>query len=137
LAPTPNIYFESIIFINEFVLFKKIMITDLTYLKNMSGGNEAVIKEMIGIFIEQVDEISSEMFLALKEGDWLSLSRLAHKAKSSVAIMGMTEMEAELKRLERIAGEGKEIDAFKKLVEKFNTDSHIAIDELKDYAKIK
>jgi HPt (histidine-containing phosphotransfer) domain-containing protein len=135
LASRPNIYLESTIFIIELVLFKKTMMTDLTYLKNMSGGNQAVMKEMIGIFIEQVNEISNEMLLALKEEDWLSLSRLAHKAKSSVAIMGMTEMESELKRLERIAGEGKEIEEFKKLVEKFNADSHIAIKELENFTK--
>ena len=113
------------------------MKTDLTYLKSMSGGNEEVVKEMIGIFIDQVHEISEGMALALKEEDWLSLSRLAHKAKSSVAIMGMLEMEAELKRLEHIAGEGKEVITFKTLVDKFNVDCHIAIDELKAFAKIK
>jgi HPt (histidine-containing phosphotransfer) domain-containing protein len=113
------------------------MMTDLTYLKNMSGGNEEVVKEMIGIFIEQVNEISNDMILAVKEEDWLSLSRLAHKAKSSVAIMGMSELETELKRLERIAGEGKEVETFKTLVEKFTGDSRIAIEELKSFAKNK
>jgi HPt (histidine-containing phosphotransfer) domain-containing protein len=113
------------------------MKTNLTYLKNMSGGNEEVIKEMIGIFIEQVVEIDHDMSQALKEKDWLSLSRLAHKAKSSVAIMGMSELEGDLKKLERIAGEGKEIDVFKELVEKFNTDSRIAIEELKSFTKVK
>ncbi len=102
----------------------------------MSGGNNEVMKEMIDIFIEQVDEISNNMYLALKEKDWLSLSRLAHKAKSSVAIMGMSELEGELKKLERIAGEGKEVDTFKSLVEKFNEDSRIAVEELKNFAKI-
>jgi HPt (histidine-containing phosphotransfer) domain-containing protein len=113
------------------------MITDLTYLKNMAGGNEEVIKEMIGIFNEQVAELSRDMMLAMKEEDWLSLSRLAHKAKSSVAIMGMSELAGDLKKLERIAGEGKEITVFKTLVEKFNTDSQIAIEELKNFAKVK
>jgi HPt (histidine-containing phosphotransfer) domain-containing protein len=113
------------------------MMTDLTYLKNMAGGNEEVIKEMIGIFNEQVAELSCDMMLAMKEEDWLSLSRLAHKAKSSVAIMGMSELAGDLKKLERIAGEGKEIAVFKTLVEKFNADSQIAIEELKNFAKVK
>ena len=113
------------------------MKTDFTYLKNMSGDNEEVMKEMIGIFIEQVNEISEGMVLALEEKDWLSLSRLAHKAKSSVAIMGMSEMEAELKRLEKKAGEGKEVNTYNTLVNKFKVDCDIAIDELKAFAKIK
>lgn len=109
------------------------MKTDLTYLKNMSGGNKEVMKEMIDIFCEQVKEISENMFQSLSDNDWLSLSRLAHKAKSSVAIMGMAEMENDLKKLEHYAAEQKEVDIYKSLVEKFDAECKIAIGELKNY----
>jgi HPt (histidine-containing phosphotransfer) domain-containing protein len=109
------------------------MKTDLTYLTNMSGGNKSVMKEMIDIFCEQVKEISDNMNVSLAESDWLSLSRLAHKAKSSVAIMGMAEMESDLKKLERYAAEQKDVHTYKGLVEKFDSECKVAIEELKDF----
>lgn len=109
------------------------MKTNLTYLTNMSGGNQKVMKEMIDIFCEQVKEISDNMYVSLSENDWLSLSRLAHKAKSSVAIMGMAEMENDLKKLERNAAEQKDVHNYKSLVEKFDSECKIAIEELKNY----
>ncbi|NJK97726.1 MAG: hypothetical protein HC905_24970 [Bacteroidales bacterium] len=37
------------------------MITDLSYLNNMSGGSNEIIKEMIGIFNEQSVEYIRDM----------------------------------------------------------------------------
>jgi len=109
------------------------MKTDLTYLKSMSGDSFAVIKEMIDIFAEQVVEISEEMNDALNSKDWLRLSKLAHKAKSSVAIMGMNDMALSLKRLELSAGEGKEPEIYSEIVNQFKIDCSEATVELHNY----
>ncbi len=109
------------------------MKTDLTYLTGMAGGNIEVIKEMIDLFIEQVAEISEEMNVSLEKKDWLHLSKLAHKAKSSVSIMGMNELAVELKQLELIASQGVEHEMFANTVQKFLTDCTEAIEELKNY----
>ena len=109
------------------------MKTDLTYLRNMSSGSEDVIKEMVGIFVDQVKEISDGMHNALNSKEWMTLSKLAHKAKSSVAVMGMNELATNLKRLESIAAEGKDINEYPIIVEKFDDDCKFAIIELKEY----
>jgi HPt (histidine-containing phosphotransfer) domain-containing protein len=109
------------------------MKTDLTYLKGMAGGNVDVIKEMIGLFIDQVAEISEEMNVCLEKKDWLHLSKLAHKAKSSVSIMGMTDLSLELKRLEHSASLGLEQESYLIIVQKFLFDCNEAIEELKNY----
>jgi HPt (histidine-containing phosphotransfer) domain-containing protein len=113
------------------------MKTDLTYLKQMSGGSEETVTEMIGLFIEQVQEISNDMVVALDKKDWNVLSKLAHKAKSSVSIMGMLELADELKKLEMNAGEGKNVETYKKTVEKFVNDCKIAEKELKEHTLAK
>ena len=107
------------------------MKTDLTYLKNMAGGNLAFVKEMIQIFTEQIAEIKADMLSTHASKNWKSLGKLAHKAKSSVAVMGMTELADELKTLERLAGEEKEIEKYKAIVDKFIVDSEQALIELK------
>lgn len=106
------------------------MKTNLTYLKGMAGDNSAIIKEMIEIFIEQVQEISEAMNSNLEKKDWIALGKLAHKAKSSVSIMGMEELAIKLKELEHNAAVGKNIDNYAATVQKFETDCAEAIEEL-------
>lgn len=77
---------------------------DLTYLKTISDGDEAIVKELIEIFIEQVPEFTIGLQDNFKLKNWNSIAALAHKAKSSVISMGMTELgEVDLKNLELLA----------------------------------
>ncbi len=52
------------------------------------------------MFREQVVEIQNEMKDLLAKKDYYSLGLLAHKAKSSVVIMGMNDLGALLKTFE-------------------------------------
>jgi len=106
------------------------MVTDLTYLTNMAVGNPEIIKEMIHIFIEQVQEYISDMQKFLNEKDYIALGRLAHKSKSSVAIMGMNDLAADLKTLELLAKESQETEKYPAFVEKFIQQCEAAIVEL-------
>ena len=109
------------------------MKTDLSYLKNMSGGAYEVMKEMIDLFIEQVAEISDEMHAAYDKKDWIFLGKLAHKAKSSVSIMGMNDLSVLLKNLELNAAEGKNIESYKPTIDLFDSDCGQALIELTTY----
>jgi HPt (histidine-containing phosphotransfer) domain-containing protein len=108
------------------------MVTDLTYLTNMAGGNPEIVKEMIQIFIDQAQEYIVEMRKYLDEKDYLSLGRLAHKSKSSVAIMGMNDLAAELKILELLAKESNEPEKYPVMVDNFINQCKIAIEELRE-----
>lgn len=111
------------------------MITDLTYLKNMSGESSDIIKEMITIFIEQTREYITDMQRLLDEKDYISLGKLAHKAKSSVAIMGMNDLAADLKILELKSKDAQDVETYPAIVTNFVTLSKQAIEELTDYTK--
>jgi len=111
------------------------MITDLTYLTGMTGGSKEVMQEMISIFIEQVGEISDSMDKALLDKNYDNLSKLSHKAKASVSIMGMNDLATKLKELEQNAAELKEIETYPAYVDKFKNDCAIAIDELYSHIK--
>ncbi len=110
------------------------MITDLTYLKNMSGGDTEIIKEMIEIFNEQAQEYMVEMPRLLTEKNYHLLGKLAHKAKSSISIMGMSDVAADLKTLELLTKNNEETDRYQKIVDNFVSQSKIAIVELTDIA---
>lgn len=106
------------------------MKTDLSYLREMSGGNKELVLEMINIFREQVTEFSNEMDKHMASHDYESLGKLAHKAKSSVSIMGLQELATDLKDLENFAREGKKPESYAGIVEKFKQISAIAMQEL-------
>ncbi len=106
------------------------MITDLNYLKTMSGGDSKFIREMIDLFREQIDEYKSIMPELLQNKDYDGLSKIAHKAKSSVAVMGMSEVAELLKELEIITHDKKEVDRYELLINHFLEQSDLAITEL-------
>jgi|ERR1035437_3515105 HPt (histidine-containing phosphotransfer) domain-containing protein len=110
------------------------MITDLAYLRNMSGDNPDIIKEMIGIFIEQAEEYIRDMKKNLEDKNYDAIGKLAHKAKSSISIMGMNDLAADMKTLELLAKEEKEKENYPVFIDKFVSQTQLAITELKETA---
>ncbi len=106
------------------------MITDLSYLKKMSEGDSEFIGEMINIFREQVLEYQITMPELLSSGDYDNLAKLAHKAKSSVAVMGMNNTAEMLKELQEISSEKLDIPKISSYVDKFISDCNQALGEL-------
>ena len=102
------------------------------YLDSVSGGDPEVIREIVEMFREQRVEIYNEMRSYLADRNYLSLGLLAHKAKSSVAIMGMDELAKMLKAFELQAKDGVEPDLYESYIERFKTDTEAAVKELDD-----
>ncbi len=102
------------------------------YLDSVSAGDNEIIIEIVGIFREQVSEVYNEMQALLAEKNYHALGLLAHKAKSSVAIMGMNDLALMLKTFELNAKEGKETEEYSNYISRFKTDTHQALIELDD-----
>lgn len=102
------------------------------YLDSVTGGDADVTKEIVGMFKEQVVETYDQMLKLLAEGDYYNLGQLAHKVKSSVAIMGMTDLAVMLKTFELQAKDGKESEKYASYIERFRTESSGAAGELDD-----
>jgi HPt (histidine-containing phosphotransfer) domain-containing protein len=103
---------------------------DLTYLKNMSAGNKDLVLEMIGIFKQQAAEFVVEMEMLYTKQDFENLGKLAHKAKSSISIMGLTELAKDLKNFENIAKAGIETETYPAFIAKFREETAEAVAEL-------
>lgn len=78
-------------------------ITDLSYLKEMSGNDNSIIGEMIDIFLEQIPEFEDEISKSFETQNWQELGAVAHKAKSSVRTMGMEKSGDCLEQLEHLS----------------------------------
>jgi HPt (histidine-containing phosphotransfer) domain-containing protein len=103
------------------------------YLESVSGGNKEILAELIGMFREQVLEVTAEMRSLHKKDNYYSLGMLAHKAKSSVAIMGMNDLALMLKTFELEGKEGKNKENYKSYIDRYEDEATKASAELENY----
>lgn len=106
---------------------------NIEYLNTVSGGDPNVISEIVVMFKEQSIEIYDEMKSHLLVKKYNLLGSLAHKAKSSVLIMGMNDLAIMLKTLEVQAKEGKESELYESYIERFKVETDAAVTELEDF----
>jgi len=106
--------------------------TNLTYLQNITGGDPETIRELIELFIEQVPEFIGNLKGHLETKRYLELGKEAHKAKSSVMIMGMDDLGWDLKALQLDTISGVKVETYPQHVSRFEKECLIAIDELKE-----
>ena len=102
------------------------------YLDSVSDGNVEIMSELVSMFRDQVAETVIEMKSLLEKNDYYSLGLLAHKAKSSVLIMGMNDLGTLLKTFELQAREGAEADKYESYINRFDHDTGEAVKELDD-----
>lgn len=108
---------------------------NVSYIEEVCGGDKEIIIEMVNIFIDQIPELAGEMESLYNEGKYFDLGLIAHKAKSSVAIMGMEELAGLLKDLEMKAKAELEKDLYKGYIDEFISQTSKAIEELRLYIK--
>ena len=100
------------------------------YLEMVAGEDSDLLKELISMFRDQVAEFNIEMNVLFRERNYHALGNLAHKAKSSVAIMGMDSLANMLKTFELQAKEGKNTDKYESYISRFESDTKSALAEL-------
>ncbi len=105
------------------------------YLDSVAGGDREIIIEIVNMFREQTAEIYAEMKSHFISKNYTALGQLAHKAKSSVSIMGMNHLAAMLKTFELQAREGKESESYDSYITIFKSETEAALLELDDFVK--
>jgi len=106
-----------------------------SYLESVAGGDKEIITDLVKLFCEQVAEFSMEMNSLLTKKDYYSLGLLAHKAKSSIAIMGMEDLALLLKTFELEAKESRNTDRYQAYISRFESDTRTAVAELDNYIR--
>ena len=106
---------------------------NVSYIEEVCGKDKEIITEMVNIFREQMPELAGEMWELYRNKDYFNLGLIAHKAKSSVAIMGMEDMAIKLKDLELKAKAGEDEDLYEGYIKEFVSQGKEAVSELDDY----
>jgi PAS domain S-box-containing protein len=90
--------------------FLKEKLYNLSAINSLSRGNNEFVNKMILVFIDQTTDAvtRAEQALALKNFD--EVSKLIHKIRPSLETLGITSITEEMKKLERISKEGKDIE---------------------------
>jgi len=102
------------------------------YLDSVSGGDPEITREIIVMFKSQSIEIYNEMNSHLSSKNYFMLGQLAHKAKSSVAIMGMNDLALMLKNFELKAKDGTDPELYESYISRFKAETDGAVIELED-----
>lgn len=105
--------------------------TDLKYLKSIIDGDKNILREMIELFLMQVPEYVANMHAFYQAGQFDLLGKEAHKAKSSLDIVGMTELGKEMKVLQLKILEGVDYNGCLVYIHLFETQCNEAIEELR------
>ena len=107
-------------------------ITNLDYLKEITGGEPEIMQEFIQMFFDQLPEFRDGLTNHLANKKWKELGELAHKAKSSVMTFGMNELGYRLKELQLKTQNLEDIDSYPEYVEEFMNEIAQAEIELKE-----
>ena len=102
---------------------------NLEYLNEVSANVEFK-KKIFNMFKKEVEDIEKKMITALKSNNTKELADLAHKAKSSVSILGMKAVAGEMKKLELDIINNLEINSYEKRVYDFLDSCKKAIEEI-------
>ena len=74
---------------------------DLSYLSEISGGDEEFMADMIETFIGEAPQNIEELSAFLLQKNYTQLAKTAHRIKPNLLIMGLPELEGFAKKLER------------------------------------
>lgn len=105
---------------------------DLSYLNQVFQGNQEMISSIIRLFLDQVPGYIEEMKECVERDDLLSLHPLAHKAKSSVAMLGIKSMEHSILKIEFGSKHRKNLDELPYLVTRVSSECEEVLAQLRD-----
>lgn len=104
---------------------------DLSYLNQVFQGNKDLVDNIINLFLQQVPEYINEMVNCVERNDLLSLHPLAHKAKSSIAMLGLKNMEQNIIRIEQDSKHNRNLEDIPQIVMMVQNECAIVYQQLR------
>lgn len=108
---------------------------DLSYLEDITGGDEEVMLEMIHLFISDIPKQILEIKKSIEENDLRAVAANAHKLKPTLQYIGLSEAHVIVKEIEQIGKAGEGEDNIHSLFTKLEEKSEEFIPALKTYAE--
>lgn len=73
---------------------------NLQYLEDISANNREFVNDMLRLFVRQMPQFVRQLRAACETADWPAVRYSVHKMKSSVATVGISELEPVMRQLE-------------------------------------
>ncbi|XZF16505.1 tetratricopeptide repeat protein [Chitinophagaceae bacterium MMS25-I14] len=106
-------------------------ITDLQFLKQLTGGNSEKMRKYIGMFLDNAPRLLQNVQQALETKDFPALKIAAHSLKPQLSYMGVKEEVSNIFLIEQTASEAVHYEKLPPLVAKLHKVCEQAFRELK------
>jgi HPt (histidine-containing phosphotransfer) domain-containing protein len=105
---------------------------DLTMVNTIAGGDQSFIQKMISLFIETVPAGVEDLKAATAAADWDKVGKVAHKLKSTIDSMGISDLKEVIRTIETNGKQQQHTNELPPLVDKVGTVVAECISQLKE-----
>lgn len=93
---------------------------DLTYLQQVFHGNDVMVQKIVKLFLDQGPQFGRDMTECVRKSNWRELHPIAHKLKSSVNMLGMSDLLPFVLEIEQRSKFGEGVESLPQLVANLN-----------------
>ncbi|MEQ1587446.1 MAG: ATP-binding protein [Cyclobacteriaceae bacterium] len=111
---------------------KDLPVIDLSYLKKVSNNNGQFIQEIVASFLESMPNTVEEIKTQLAQKNWEQLSRVVHKIKPTITLMGIHHLKDKIVLLEQESKNGQNENTIQELAEEVSLFLSRAIKSLRE-----
>ncbi len=97
---------------------------DLSYLEEITGGDNEIMLEMIDIFLTESETAIQELRQIYEQKDWAALGAQAHKLKPTLLYVGLKEIHEITQKLEKNAKQGTMTEHFDEWIQQITDGYH-------------
>jgi len=105
---------------------------DLTYIESVGSDDPKFKNELIDIFKKQIPVLITQLTNNLENKNYKELGSIAHKAKSTVAILGITKLQNDMKQLEIYCKTNTHSEEYKIIIDDFIKLSNKVLQEIEN-----
>lgn len=111
---------------------KDLPVIDLSYLKKVSNNNGQFIQEIVASFLESMPTTVEDINTQLAQKNWEQLSRVVHKIKPTITLMGIHHLKDKIVLLEQESKNGQNETIIQELAEEVSLFLSRAIKSLRE-----
>ena len=104
---------------------------DLKQLEELSSGSSEFVLEIVKVFLSDVPKQLNNMKSSFNENDFNELTRIAHKLKPSIDLLGIHSITKDIRIIEGYSKKGININQLSNVIVNIQTTLNKTIEELK------
>jgi HPt (histidine-containing phosphotransfer) domain-containing protein len=110
-------------------------IIDLSYLNEISGGDQGFIKEMLELFVNSTATEAEQFDALLANNNYEGIGHLAHKMKAPIQMLGANNLFLLIRDLEKFGKEMSNLEKIPTMIVEVKNQIQFAIEDINDILK--